>query len=120
VLNVFNLLQWCFDRLSPARSPHFGVNVSPRMAVPDHRFISRQISAIAVKEPGQRVTDWQYATRVSLAMTSPTCKRAVSGSSHPTPARMKSTLVGDNRFGVCLFHADAAQSIALPSHSEDA
>jgi len=38
VLNVFNLLQWCFDRLSPARSLHSGVNVSPRMAVPDHGF----------------------------------------------------------------------------------
>src|SRR5882762_4453888 len=36
VLNVFNLLQWCFDRLSPARSPHSGVNVSPRMAAPHH------------------------------------------------------------------------------------
>src|SRR5579864_9380649 len=29
-----------------------------------------------------------------------------SANSHPTPARMKSTLVGDNRFGLCLFHAD--------------
>ena len=38
MLNVFNLLQWCFDRLSPARSPHSGVNVSPRMAVPDQGF----------------------------------------------------------------------------------
>ena len=38
VLNVFNLLRWCFDRLSPARSPHSGVNVSPRMAVPDQGF----------------------------------------------------------------------------------
>jgi hypothetical protein len=38
VLNVFNLLQWCFDRLSPARLPHFGVNVSLRMAVPDQGF----------------------------------------------------------------------------------
>jgi len=34
VLNVFNLLQWCFDRLIPARSRHSGMNVSPRMAVP--------------------------------------------------------------------------------------
>jgi hypothetical protein len=24
VLNVFNLLQWCFNRLIPARSPHSG------------------------------------------------------------------------------------------------
>jgi len=32
VLNVFNLLQWCFNRLIPAQSPHFGANVSPRMA----------------------------------------------------------------------------------------
>src|SRR5260370_23194260 len=40
VLNVFNLLQWCFDRLSSARSPHSGVNVSPRMAVPGQGFIS--------------------------------------------------------------------------------
>ena len=35
VLNVFNLLQWCFNRLIPARSPHSGVNVSPRMEVPE-------------------------------------------------------------------------------------
>jgi hypothetical protein len=34
----FNLLEWCFDRLSPARSPHSGVNVSPRMEVPDQGF----------------------------------------------------------------------------------
>jgi hypothetical protein len=39
VLNVFNLLQWCFDRLSPARSSQSGVNVSPRMAVLDQGFI---------------------------------------------------------------------------------
>ena len=36
MLNVFNLVEWCFDRLSPAQSPHFAVNVSPRMAAPDH------------------------------------------------------------------------------------
>jgi hypothetical protein len=29
VLNVFNLIQWCFDRLILARSCHSGVNVSP-------------------------------------------------------------------------------------------
>src|SRR5258708_7083008 len=39
VLNVFNLLQWCFDHLSPAESPHSGTNVSPRMAVPARRLI---------------------------------------------------------------------------------
>src|SRR5215469_5541903 len=41
VLNVFNLLQWCFNRLIPAQSPHSGVNVSPRMEVPRQGFISR-------------------------------------------------------------------------------
>jgi len=40
VLNVFNPLQWCFNRLIPARSPHSEVNVSPRMEVPDQGFIS--------------------------------------------------------------------------------
>ena|SRR5579862_1915638 len=35
VLNVFNLIQWCFDPLSPIQSSHSGVNVSPRMAAPD-------------------------------------------------------------------------------------
>ncbi len=34
VLNDFNLLQWCFNRLIPAQSRHSGMNVSPRMAVP--------------------------------------------------------------------------------------
>ena len=34
VVNVFNLLQWCFNRLIPAPSLHSRVNVSPRMAVP--------------------------------------------------------------------------------------
>jgi hypothetical protein len=38
VLNVFNLLQWCFNRLISTQSPHSGVNVSPRMAVPDQGF----------------------------------------------------------------------------------
>src|SRR6267143_1571998 len=38
VLNVFNLLQWCFNRVILAQSPHSGVNVSPRMAVPDQGF----------------------------------------------------------------------------------
>ena len=38
VLNVINLLQWCFNRLIPTQSPHSGVNVSPRMAVPDQGF----------------------------------------------------------------------------------
>lgn len=27
MLNVFNLLQWCFNCLIPVRSPHSGVNV---------------------------------------------------------------------------------------------
>jgi hypothetical protein len=39
VLNVFNLTEWCFGHLSPAQSRHSGVNVSPRMAVPDQGFI---------------------------------------------------------------------------------
>jgi hypothetical protein len=43
VLNVFNLLQWCFDHLSPVQAPHSGVNVSPRMAVPDQGFEPIQI-----------------------------------------------------------------------------
>jgi len=34
VLNVFNLLQCCFNRLILVRSRHSGANVSPRMAVP--------------------------------------------------------------------------------------
>src|SRR5262249_1821735 len=38
VLNVFNLVEWCFDHLSPVQSPHSGVNVSPRMAVPHQGF----------------------------------------------------------------------------------
>lgn len=29
VLNAFNLLQWCFNRTIPAKSPHSGVSVSP-------------------------------------------------------------------------------------------
>ena len=32
MLNVFNLIQWCFNRLIPARSPHSEVFVNPRMA----------------------------------------------------------------------------------------
>jgi len=32
VLNVFNLLQWCFSRLIPARSSQMGMCVNPRMA----------------------------------------------------------------------------------------
>ncbi len=32
MLNVFNLIQWRFDLLIPAQSPHSGVNVNPRMA----------------------------------------------------------------------------------------
>ena len=38
VLNVFNLIEWCFDHLSPAQSLQFWVNVSPRMAVPGQGF----------------------------------------------------------------------------------
>jgi hypothetical protein len=33
VLNVFNFLQWCFNRLILAQSRHSGINVSPRIAV---------------------------------------------------------------------------------------
>ena len=32
MLNVFNLLQWCFNRLIPAQPSHFGMFVNPRMA----------------------------------------------------------------------------------------
>jgi len=32
VLNVFNLLQWCFNRLIPAQPSQFGMFVNPRMA----------------------------------------------------------------------------------------
>ena len=32
MLNVFNLIQWCFDLLIPAQSPHSEVFVNPRMA----------------------------------------------------------------------------------------
>jgi len=32
VLNVFNLVEWRFDLLIPARSRQFGANVNPRMA----------------------------------------------------------------------------------------
>src|SRR5882762_4506679 len=39
VPNVFNLLQWCFNRLILAQSPHSRVNVSPRMEVPSQGFI---------------------------------------------------------------------------------
>jgi hypothetical protein len=39
-VNVFNLMQWCFDRVIPVQSPHSGVNVSPRMEVPDQGFSS--------------------------------------------------------------------------------
>jgi hypothetical protein len=39
VLNVFNLLQW-FNRPISAQSPHSGMNVSPRMEVPDQGSIS--------------------------------------------------------------------------------
>jgi hypothetical protein len=40
VLNVFNLLQWCFNRLIPIQSRHSGMNVSPRMAVPTQDYSS--------------------------------------------------------------------------------
>jgi hypothetical protein len=39
VLNDFNLLQWGFNRLIPARSPYSGVNMSLGMAAPKQRFI---------------------------------------------------------------------------------
>lgn len=32
MLNVFNCIQWCFNRLISARSPHSEVFVNPRMA----------------------------------------------------------------------------------------
>ena len=32
LLNVFNLLQWCFSRLIPAQSPQYGSFVNPPMA----------------------------------------------------------------------------------------
>jgi hypothetical protein len=41
VLSIFNLLQWCFNRLIPAQTPHSGVNVSPRMAAPNQGFIEQ-------------------------------------------------------------------------------
>ena len=39
MLNDFNLLQWGFNRLIPARSPYSGVNMSLGMAAPKQRFI---------------------------------------------------------------------------------
>src|SRR5262249_42164271 len=36
-----NLLKWCFNRPIPARSPHSGANVNPRMGVQDQGFISQ-------------------------------------------------------------------------------
>src|SRR5215470_6896546 len=30
-----NLLKWCFNRPIPARSPHSGANVNPRMGIQD-------------------------------------------------------------------------------------
>src|SRR5258705_42301 len=59
VLNVFNLLQWCFDRLSPVQSPQSGVNVSPRMAVLHQGFGSPQqgstIAAMAARKSEKAV-----------------------------------------------------------------
>ena len=60
VLNVFNLIRWCFDHLSPAQLRHSGVNVSPRMAVPDQGFIGSS-SVIAVKE--RRIHNFKGLTR---------------------------------------------------------
>jgi|ERR1700732_4567092 hypothetical protein len=48
VLNVFNLLQWCFDRLILPRSCHSGANVSPRMAVPPGPAAKLFVLAVAV------------------------------------------------------------------------
>ena len=44
MLNVFNLLQWCLNRLIPTQSPHSGVNVSPEMAVPDQGFKATSVT----------------------------------------------------------------------------
>jgi hypothetical protein len=65
VLNVFNLLRWCFNRLIPTQSPHSGVNVSPEMAVPDQGF---------------------KATSVTITTTSMMMTSSITGSSTATAA----------------------------------
>jgi hypothetical protein len=65
VLNVFNLLRWCFNRLIPTQSLHSGVNVSPEMAVPDQGF---------------------KATSVTITTTSMMMTSSITGSSTATAA----------------------------------
>jgi hypothetical protein len=79
VLNVFNLLLWCFDRLSPARSPHSGVNVSPRMEVPVQGFGRCGAAANGL--------DWGYIATFSAC---------VEWDSNPAPPNKINKLGGAN------------------------
>jgi len=59
VLNVFNLLQWCFNRLIPTQSPHSGVNVSPRMEVPTRGSYQKNERVIRARDPGIKASNLQ-------------------------------------------------------------
>jgi hypothetical protein len=47
VLNVLNLLQWCFNRLIPVQSPHSDVFVNPFYGNPYQGFICISFEAPA-------------------------------------------------------------------------
>jgi hypothetical protein len=78
VLNVFNLLQWCFNRLIPTQSPHSGVNVSPEMAVPDQGF---KATSVTITTTSMMMTMAMITGMMTMMMTS-----SITGSSTATAA----------------------------------
>ena len=62
VLNVFNLVEWCFDHLSLAQIPHSGVTVG---------VVERHSHSYRWKRNVVQVPEWQSHTGVSAVSEEP-------------------------------------------------
>ena len=82
MLNVFNLLQWCFNRLIPTQSPHSGVNVSPEMAVPDQGF---KATSVTITTTSMMMTMAMITGMMTMMMNS-SITSSITGSSTATAA----------------------------------